>query len=193
MRQLIRLFPELAKTVFDMCITTNLQTKTKQNHGDWNSEDSVTADNANLKITFNYELIDDSYVVKKDDDDESVETEETNLEESTEWGETHLLWGWEGKALTDDAVLYTNNKVTLKRNHPLMIMVEEGRTVCKIYEVYISSRIIFKKHSLQTGTAWTSTMHGIDTVQVAVVWAKGLPRHACHVSPFSPFPYHIHH
>ncbi len=123
LRLIVRLFPDLAHLVFDRCIDTNLQTETKQ-AGYWKGE-CVTADNSDFKITFNYELLDDTYILQQPDGGELDPAECTDGEEW--WGPTDL-WNYSGK-LHPKAVTYSSSKLALRRNHPLMIMIEEQRTV----------------------------------------------------------------
>ena len=121
LRLIIKLFPGLAKLVFDRCIETNLQTETKQS-GLWKDE-CVTSDNEQFHIKFNFELLDDTYVMRRRksvDEDAIVEDEEHNYEED--------LWQYDMR-VNPDAVTYTWSKTDLKRNHPLMIMVSDNRMV----------------------------------------------------------------
>ena len=72
---MIKLFPDLAKRVFDRCIGTNLQTETKQgtvsdDQAHWKEQvgkkrDCVTADNEDFNIVFDFELLDDTYVMSR--------------------------------------------------------------------------------------------------------------------------------
>ena len=60
LRLLIKIQPDLAKKVFDKCTITNLQS-------DCISEDNkdtiVSTDDEKFEITFNFELLDDSYTI----------------------------------------------------------------------------------------------------------------------------------
>ena len=112
MRLIIKLFPGLAKLVFDRCIETNLQTETKQ-ASMW-KEDCVTADNEKFELIFNFELLDDTYVMKNED----------------EYDYDGDLWQYDDFGrVSPKAVTYTWSKTDLKRNHPLMIMVSDNRMV----------------------------------------------------------------
>ena len=145
-RLLIKLFPDLAKKVFDRCIETNLQTETKQgsvsedrDQGHWREQvgkkrDCVTADNENFKIVFNFELLDDTYVMARSSPGlllgSGAEEGVVGKDESFDAGDDEL---WlENKKLNSKAVTYTPSKFNLKRNHPLMIMVNERRSVMGI-------------------------------------------------------------
>ena len=112
MRLIIKLFPGLAKLVFDRCIETNLQTETKQ-ASMW-KEDCVTADNEKFELIFNFELLDDTYVMKNEDEYDY----DGDLWQYDDFGRVH-----------PKAVTYTWSKTDLKRNHPLMIMVSDNRMV----------------------------------------------------------------
>ena len=120
MRLIIKLFPGLAKQVFDRCIETNLQTETKQ-ASMW-KEDCVTADNEKFELSFNFELLDDTYVMRTEEGDEIVDYPEDDLwqfdDEYDDFGR-----------VSPKAVTYTSSKTDLKRNHPLMIMVSDNRMV----------------------------------------------------------------
>ena len=121
MRLIIKLFPGLAKLVFDRCIKNNLQTETKQasRQGLW-KEDCVTADNEKFELIFNFELLDDTYVQRKDGEDAKIQEHEDDYEGD--------LWQYDGR-VNPEAVTYTRSKTDLKRNHPLMIMVNDNRMV----------------------------------------------------------------
>ena len=78
LRLLIKQFPDLAQQVFDKCMETNLQTSAIEGSGGGGSTGggggkqriTVSADDPQFRITFNYELLDDAYtyleVVGKD-------------------------------------------------------------------------------------------------------------------------------
>ena len=129
LRLIIKLFPGLAKLVFDRCIETNLQTETKQ-VGLWKDE-CVTSDNEQFQIKFNFELLDDTYVMRrrKTGDEDTAAT----IEEDDEYDYEGDLWqynlGSEHMQVNPEAVTYTWSKTDLKRNHPLMIMVSDHRMV----------------------------------------------------------------
>ena len=127
LRLIIKLFPGLAKLVFDNCIETNLQTETKQ-AGYWKDE-CVTSDNEKFQIKFNFELLDDTYVMERKKEDEDTAAVEQI------YGEQDELWKYDAKSnryrVNSEAVTYTWSKTDLKRNHPLMIMVEDNRMVTR--------------------------------------------------------------
>ena len=123
LRLIIKLFPGLAWLVFDRCIKTNLQTKTKQ-CGYW-KEDCVTSDNEKFRIDFDFELLDDTYVMrrKKTGGEDTAVT----IDEDNDYDYEGNLWLF--NHVNPEAVTYTWSKTDLKRNHPLMIMVSDNRMV----------------------------------------------------------------
>jgi hypothetical protein len=60
LRLLIKMFPDLAKKVFDKCTTTNLQQISADPH---NKKRIISSEDERFKITFNYELLCDIYTV----------------------------------------------------------------------------------------------------------------------------------
>ena len=120
MRLIIKLFPGLAKLVFDRCIETNLQTETKQ-ASMW-KEDCVTADNEKFELIFNFELLDDTYVMRREGEDAKIQENEDDY--------VGDLWQYDPYGrVNPNAVTYTWSKTDLKRNHPLMIMVSDNMMV----------------------------------------------------------------
>ena len=71
LRLLIKQFPDLAQQVFDKCMETNLQTSAIETTGSGTGSVggggakgqriTVSADDPQFRITFNYELLDDVY------------------------------------------------------------------------------------------------------------------------------------
>ena len=67
LRLLIKQFPDLANQVFDKCMGTNLQTSaidsssSASGSGGSKQRITVSADDPQFRITFNYELLDDAY------------------------------------------------------------------------------------------------------------------------------------
>ena len=63
----IKQFPDLASQVFDKCMETNLQTSAidsssaASGSGGSKQRITVSADDPQFRITFNYELLDDAY------------------------------------------------------------------------------------------------------------------------------------
>ena len=133
LRLIIKLFPGLARLVFDRCINTNLQTETKQ-VGLWKDE-CVTSDNEQFQIRFNFELLDDTYVMRR----KKTGNEDTAgiIEEDDQYAYQSDLWQYDTvqqyesghMRVNPEAVTYTWSKTDLKRNHPLMIMVSDHRMV----------------------------------------------------------------
>merc|ERR1719362_2353648 len=91
LRLLIKMFPELAKKVFDQCTETNLQQYADRDEGNGNSaEQNKLRRNANnlinstdderFKMTFNYELLDDTYTIFTKSNDSLDNTFMMNLE-----------------------------------------------------------------------------------------------------------------
>ena len=60
LRLLIKMFPDLAKKVFDKCMETNLQQISQDNTS---KNRIISQEDERFKITFNYELLDDSYTI----------------------------------------------------------------------------------------------------------------------------------
>ena len=73
LRLLIKTYPELAKMALDRCMGTNLASSgSDRKEGVIILADRVTADHHELEVAFNYELLDDAFVVK--DREKSKET-----------------------------------------------------------------------------------------------------------------------
>ena len=108
-RLLIKRFPDLAKEVFDKCITTNLHNSENQ------KGKSVSADSPHLKITMDYEFLDDTYSIFSD-----VDMEDEN-------GEERKVWNEKG-GLVHNAQPYDLSSNEVMRNHPLNLMVASQRT-----------------------------------------------------------------
>ena len=166
LRLIIKLFPGLARLVFDRCIETNLQTETKQ-VGLWKDE-CVTSDNEHFQIKFNFELLDDTYVMRRRRRKTGGEdTAAVTIEEDDEYDHEGDLWqynlGSEHMQVNPDAVTYTWSKTDLKRNHPLMIMVSDHRMVLpnKSVKFIQFDRVEFINMSV-SGTSWPSFVHGSD-------------------------------
>ena len=111
-RLLIKRFPDLAKDVFDKCITTNLHSS--ENH----KGKSVSADSPQLKITMDYEFLDDTY---------SVLSEVDLDDENGGAGEENEVWDERGRLLSN-AKPYDLSSNEVTRNHPLNLMVASQRT-----------------------------------------------------------------
>ena len=76
LRLLIKTYPELAKMALDRCMGTNLASSgSDRKEGVIILADRVTADHHELEVAFNYELLDDAFVVK-DKEKSIVESEE---------------------------------------------------------------------------------------------------------------------
>lgn len=99
MRKLISKMPDVAEKVFFRCTTSNTNNR----------------DDPNFRIEFNYEFLDDMYAdwsIKESTDTVSM------MSESIYDDENHLL---------STAKPYTTDTGVLKKNHPLMLMVEGGQ------------------------------------------------------------------
>ena len=135
LRLLITQFPDLAKQIFDKCLSTNLRTSTisgaeNSTHGEA-KRSTVNADDENFKISFNYELLDDSYVFMSSDDEKTVDEDDdsslNNLVENDVW-KKGSIWDENGKLLPK-VQTYCEDSGIIKANHPLMIMVKEQKVV----------------------------------------------------------------
>lgn len=132
LRLLIKMFPDLAKKVFDKCTTTNLQQIASDPH---NKKRIISSEDERFKITFNYELLDDSYTLLKTSKHEQ-HSFLLNLENfistddgvnAGDWSQSQLYD--DNDHLVDEAKPYTGSSTLRKLNHPLMIMAEEARVV----------------------------------------------------------------
>ena len=84
MRLLIKRFPDLAKDVFDKCVTTNMHRQVPGQPDLPRSHDhrakSVSADSPNLKIIMDYEFVDDTYsILTEVEREEDVAAEEREV------------------------------------------------------------------------------------------------------------------
>ena len=149
LRDLIREWPDLVKKALDKCIDANLKTANKENKS-WEKFWEVTADSEKFYITFNYKLLDDTFVdydIREAEDQnggegmlatqDSDSTEEATVADSDLEGGVSLenndispIINIEGKK--EDSEKGEKKVVTksmMKRNHPLMIMVNENKKV----------------------------------------------------------------
>ena len=143
LRDLIREWPDLAKKALDKCIGDNLKTANKENKT-WQKWLEVTADSAKFEITFNYALLDDTFVdydireaaAAEDDENEEGEgmlaAQDSDLEGgvSIENNDISPIMNVEGtKEDSETGEKKVVTKSMMKRNHPLMIMVNENKKV----------------------------------------------------------------
>ena len=137
LRLLIKQFPDLAKQVFDQCMSTNLQTSAVVNNtGNTKQRTTVSGDDPQFRITFNYELLDDTYTLCSSDESSlnsvisssgSDQDKGTNPFNVSRWADGSI-WD-ENNHLLPDSEAYADSSSILKVNHPLMIMVKEQRVV----------------------------------------------------------------
>ena len=80
-KQLIRRFPDLAKLVLDKCITTNLHTTRVKNKNDTVGVNTVSPDNPDLQIDFDYEFLDDFFLAPDGGEPELVIDNDESIEE----------------------------------------------------------------------------------------------------------------
>ena len=135
-RELIRVWPDLAKKALYKCIEDNLESDKKS---DWamDKHSRVTADSPDFEITFDYRLLDDTFCFisaenvekeqqqpdKADPDVESVATIEHSEEKP-------IIDPYEEKKEDEKGeVQKVLTRSVLKKNHPLMIMINEKKVV----------------------------------------------------------------
>ncbi len=150
LRQLVKRYPDLTKMVFNKCMQTNLLKASKVKTVDEErKETAVSPDDPNFSITFNYELLEDSYVLFNEDslsDSMSlsslstVSSSETNASGFNGDGVSGVrpwfgseIWDENSHQLNPEAQPYSTSATILKMNHPLMIMVKEQRSVHKLH------------------------------------------------------------
>ncbi|XP_071749523.1 transient receptor potential cation channel subfamily A member 1 homolog [Lepeophtheirus salmonis] len=119
LRLLIKQFPDLAKLVFDRCLTTNLQSHNiiEESKNNRHTFSASSSDDERFAITFNYELLDDTYI--------HLHNEMYDMDTSTKEG-LDEVWDDNGRLLST-TVPYCFSKNIIKNNHPLMLMVKEKR------------------------------------------------------------------
>ncbi|ROT68231.1 putative transient receptor potential cation channel subfamily A member 1-like isoform X2 [Penaeus vannamei] len=99
MRMLIRKFPDVAEAVLDKCTSTN----------------GLESDDKDFEVSFNFELIDDSYTLPYND----VTSIASSVSLESPFDEDGVL--------LEEAEPYTGEARELKENHPLMLMVKYKR------------------------------------------------------------------
>ena len=129
LRSLIRRFPDMAKLVFDRCIETNLHSNTKA----IGEAKGVGSDDRSFAMTMDYELIDDAYCKFFEEQAEDEDADNVSFV-----SELEEVWDDNGRLLPSTKP-YSSTTTILKHNHPLMIMVQEKRTVIKFYIVLVVS------------------------------------------------------
>jgi hypothetical protein len=123
-------------------MTNNLKVQSvqKKNKKEIGPEATVTQDHQDFSITFNYEFLDDSYAKKVETESDASEGKKYNIAmlrsasvkpAPPKWGDESEIWD-ENHRLLPEARMYTRSTDELKRNHPLMIMVQNGRAVSRL-------------------------------------------------------------
>ena len=154
LRLIIKHFPGLAKMALDRCMSNNLissllnkKQKNKQGQGQQQQQattraDGETAGSRDFRITVDYTLLDDTFVMPKGEaesgdpeggekrvlwleDRQKLQSKKESAEEMLEEKSKSVKKTWK---LNQDAIAYTDSASDLKRNHPLMMMVNEQRT-----------------------------------------------------------------
>ena len=134
LRELIRVWPDLAKKVLDKCITNNLQTVNKSKREQ--QYDGVTPDSKDFEIIFDYRLLDDTLFFAMDEEnapDGQAETSNSNPDVES----IARVDKSDQKSIIEDSGIEpvkggSKNilrRQMLRRNHPLMIMVNEQKKV----------------------------------------------------------------
>lgn len=137
-RELIRVWPDLAKKALYKCIEENLESDKKS---DWalDKHSRVTADSPSFEITFDYRLLDDTFCFNSDENvekgqqldmpDPDVESVAT-IEHSDEKPIINEKYqAEERKEDEKGSVKKVLTRSMLKKNHPLMIMINEKKVV----------------------------------------------------------------
>ena len=149
-------------------MTTNLQVQSKQKKSkketDKATETTVTQDHQDFSITFNYEFLDDSYAKKADTESDDREGKKSNLPMfrsasvkpvPPKWANESEVWD-ENHRLLPNARLYRKSTAELKRNHPLMIMVQNGRAVSHTTLVFFVLSRVTTRSELSRGAGFDS-------------------------------------
>ena len=137
LRLLIKIQPDLAKKVFDKCTETNLQSQSINSSESKVKDQIVSTDDEKFRITFNFELLDDSYTIfnkntklNKEQMNNSFFFNLENLLHDNEY----KTYDWHQTDFYDDrdhllaeTEPYTPSSTLRKLNHPLNIMVKEKR------------------------------------------------------------------
>ncbi|XP_042214247.1 transient receptor potential cation channel subfamily A member 1 homolog isoform X3 [Homarus americanus] len=111
-RMLIKKFPDVAEAVLDKCTTTN----------------GMDSDDRRFAVSFNFELVDDTYTTYQYGNDIDSLASNSTLESPFD----------EDGFLLDHAEPYTTEARELKENHPLMLMVKYKRLNLLAHPVSIS-------------------------------------------------------
>ena len=143
LRDLIREWPDLAKKVMDKCIDANLQTDNKDKKDAAGRNE--TADSSEFEITVKYELLDDTHTIyailettdEKEGDNTAQDSASTLAESDLEGGGASIenneispiVHLEDKKENSEDGKKKFVTQSMMKRNHPLMIMVNEKRKV----------------------------------------------------------------
>ena len=152
LRLIIKHFPGLAKMALDRCMSNNLigssaNKKQKKQQGQQQQAtpkaEGETAGSRDFKISVDYTLLDDAFVMPKEEeagcgdpeggkngvlwleDPQKQQFKAESAEEKLEETSKSARKKWK---LHQDAIPYSDSASDLKRNHPLMMMVNEQRT-----------------------------------------------------------------
>ena len=149
LRLLIKIQPDLAKKVFDKCTETNLQSHSSLNENDVKDQ-IVSTDDERFRITFNFELLDDSYTIFNKSNTATNKGGQMNNSfffnlESLLHDREYKTQDWHHTDFYDDrdhllpeTEPYTQSSTLRKLNHPLNIMVKEKRVVSPSSVKYVS-------------------------------------------------------
>lgn len=114
----------------------------------------MSADDPRFQITFNFELLDDSYTIFKKSGEmdksfflniESLVNLKDN-QKSLEWYKMDLYD--DANHLTPEAEPYSSSSTLIKLNHPLMIMVKEERVVGCFFPFFKNDTVRIEPRSL---------------------------------------------
>ena len=141
LRELIRLWPDLAKKALHKCINNNLQSSKKSK---WEQSNGVTPDDPRFEITFDFRLLDDTLFFNMDE--EKVPEEQTGMSNSNpdvesiasvDKSDEKPILVEDSKEGAEEKAMKSITRRMLRKNHPLMIMVNEQKKV-----LYVSTRTI---------------------------------------------------
>lgn len=134
LRDLIREWPDLVNRALNEFIGDNLKTASKENKS-WQKWLEVTADSANFEISLDYTILDDTFdneIAKAEDENDTngvLTAQDSNANDARiEIDDTSPIVSKEDP---DKAEKKVATRSMLKKNHPLMIMVNENKKVVK--------------------------------------------------------------
>ena len=199
LRLLIKIQPDLAKKVFDKCTETNLQSNSINSSESKIKDQIVSTDDEKFRITFNFELLDDSYTIFNKNTSKMNKGQMNNSFffnlENLLHDNDYKTYDWHQTDFYDDrdhllpeTEPYTTSSTLRKLNHPLNIMVKEKRVVSLHFNCPQKSLNFY----FMTESTWTSLVYGFGEAQMDIIRKTHLFSQSLFVLGFYHLSHRVH-